>query len=163
MLAFPDPQSCPDGMVSLDLARRHARVAFCMLACVTLCAVPGKAQSMRYEWWLAPGVRAQLHLSPEQVNQIDDLFESTLGARRAQRQQLDTLESQLDTLLDHATADDQQAAALIARVEAARARRNVARMMMLYRMRRLLTPDQRQWFDSHPIQSNRGSVMPRIH
>jgi Spy/CpxP family protein refolding chaperone len=44
---------------------------------------------------------------------------------------------------------------LITRVEAARARRNVARMVMLYRMRQVLTPEQRRWFDVRAQRSYR--------
>jgi Spy/CpxP family protein refolding chaperone len=78
-----------------------------------------------------------------------------LTTRRAQRQELDVLDRQLDALLDGATADDQDAEALITRVEAAHARRNIARMWMLYRMRQILTPEQRRWFDARAQRSSR--------
>ena len=48
----------------------------------------------------------------------------------------------------HAAAEDNDAEALIKRVEDAHARRNVARTMMLYKMRKVLTVEQRHWFDS---------------
>jgi len=44
---------------------------------------------------------------------------------------------------------------LITRVEAARARRNVARMLMLYRMRQVLTSEPRHWFDVRTQKSYR--------
>jgi Spy/CpxP family protein refolding chaperone len=139
-------------MVSLARARQDRRPVFRLLAFITvcLCAMSVQAQSTQHrKWWLAHDIETQLHLTPEQIKKIDDVFESTLPARRAQRQELDALDRRLDALLDSATADDQDAAALITRVEAARARRNIARMVMLYRMRQVLTPEQRQWFDVH--------------
>lgn len=89
------------------------------------------------------------------MKKTNDVFESTLPARRAQRQELDALDRQVDALLDGATTGDQDAKALITRVEAARARRNIARMVMLYRMRQILTPEQRRWFDVRAQRSSR--------
>ena len=130
---------------------------FRVVACVAVClfAISVQAQSTHYKWWLAHDIQTQLHLTPEQVKEINDVFESTLAARRAQRQELDALDRQLDALLDSATARDLDATALITRVEAARARRNITRMVMLYRMRQILTPEQRGWFDMRARTSDR--------
>jgi Spy/CpxP family protein refolding chaperone len=144
-------------MVSFPGARQNRPPVLRALAFLTvwLYAISVQAQSTPYRWWLAHDIQTQLHLTPEQTKKINDVFESTLATRRAQRQELDGLDRQLDTLLDSATADDQEAAALIRRVEAARARRNVARMVMLYRMRQILTPEQRRWFDARAQRSYR--------
>jgi len=141
--------SRPDRMVSFHRTGQDTAPVFRVLAFVSvcLCAISVQAQSTHYKWWLARDIETQLHLTPEQVKKIDDIFESTLAERRAQRQELDALDRRLDALLDSATADDVDAAALIARVEAARAHRNTARVVMLYRMRRILTPEQRHWLD----------------
>lgn len=130
---------------------------FRVVGCVAVClfALSVQAQSTHYKWWLAHDIQTQLHLTPEQVKKINDVFESTLAARRAQRQELDALDRQLDALLDSATARDLDATALITRVEAARARRNITRMVMLYRMRQILTPEQRGWFDMRARTSDR--------
>jgi Spy/CpxP family protein refolding chaperone len=156
--------SCPDRMVSFEVAQQDRLPVLRALAFVTLCvcAVSVKAQSTHSKWWLVHDVQAQLHLTPEQVKDINNIFESTLATRRAQRQELDDLDRELDALLDSATADDRDAATLVTRVEAARARRNVGRMVMLYRMRRILTPDQRRWFDMHSTKSDRGKFTPPI-
>ena len=133
-------------------ARQNAASVLRLFAFVTvgLCAaVSAEAERAPYQWWLSHDIQLQLHLTAEQVKTIDDIFESNLPARRALRQELDALEQQLDALLDRATADDNDAAALIKRVESARARRNVARMVMLYRIRQILTPEQRRWFHEH--------------
>ena len=124
---------------------------FRVLEFVTLClfvAASAEAEATRYKWWLSDDIQKQLHLTSEQVKKIDDIYEATLPARRGQRLELDALDRQLDALLDNATADDHDAAVLIERVEDARARRNVARTMMLYKMRQVLTPEQRHCFDN---------------
>ena len=149
--------SPPDRMVSCAGERQDKPSMFRVVACVAVClfAISVQAQSTHYKWWLAHDIQTQLHLTPEQVKKINDVFESTLAVRRAQRQELDALDRQLDALLDSATARDLDAAALITRVEAARARRNIARMVMLYRMRQILTPEQRRWFDMRAESSDR--------
>lgn len=115
---------------------------------ICLCAaVPAAAQSAPLKWWLSPDIQAQLHLTAAQVRTIDAIFESNLSERRLLRQRLDRLEAELRVLLDSATVNDAAATALIERVETARARRNVARTVMLYRIRQVLAPQQRQWFD----------------
>jgi len=130
---------------------------FRVVACVAVClfAISVQAQSTHYKWWLAHDIQTQLHLTPEQVEKINEVFESTLDVRRAQRHELDALDRQLDALLDNAAAEDRDAEALIKRVEDAHARRNVARTMMLYKMRQVLTLEQRHWFDSRSTRHER--------
>ena len=120
-------------------------LAFAALCCSV--AVSAEPQSTRYKWWLSRDVQKQLQLTSEQVRKIDEIYVDTLPARRAHRRELDTLDRQLNALLENAAADDQDAEALIKRVEDAHARRNVARTMMLYKMRQVLTLEQRHWFD----------------
>jgi Spy/CpxP family protein refolding chaperone len=131
---------------------RHSRSPVLrVLACVTLClsvSVSAEPQSMRYKWWLSADIQKQLHLTSEQVRKIDEIYDATLPARRARRRELDALDRQLDALLVRGAAEDTDAEALITRVEDAHARRNVARTMMLYKMRKVLTVEQRRWFDS---------------
>jgi Spy/CpxP family protein refolding chaperone len=149
--------SPPDRMVSCAGARQDKPSMFRVVACVAVClfAISVQAQSTHYKWWLAHDIQTQLHLTSLQVKKINDVFESTLAVRRAQRQELDTLDRQLDALLDNAAAEDRDAEALIKRVEDAHARRNVARTMMLYKMRQVLTPEQRRWFDTRAQSSDR--------
>lgn len=127
----------------------------CLLAVLMLSTLASAQEtSPRAKWWDAPGMQASLHLTREQVSKIDAVFESTLPQRLALRRQLDALESEEQTLLSQATLDDDAAMRVIERVEAVRARRNTARALLLYRIRQLLTPDQRRWFD-HRASSDR--------
>ena len=122
------------------------------IVAVGLCAgVVADAETTPSKWWSSRQVQMELHLTSQQVKRIDAIFESSLPARRALRQELDALERQLDALLDSAV-DDSVAAALITRVETAHAHRNIARMTMLYRIRQVLTAEQRRWFEAHTLQ-----------
>lgn len=115
-------------------------------------AAPGAPEPFR--WWLSPLVKAEIHLTDEQSRAIDDIVVTTLPNRRVLRGKLDALQAELDRALADATVSDAVATDLITRVEQARARRNVARSMMLVRIRRLLTPAQRAWFDRRVAESS---------
>lgn len=94
----------------------HRPLMFRVLAFVpvSLCAIAVQAKSAPYKWWLAPDAQTHLHLTPEQAKKLDDVFESALSARRAQRRALDALDRQLDAMLYIAMADDQHASTLTA-------------------------------------------------
>lgn len=100
-----------------------------------------------FRWWLSPTVKTEIHLTDDQSKAIERIVESTLAERRALRQHLDALQAELDKAIADAALDDAGARELIGRVEEARARRNIARTMMLFRIRKVLTPDQNAWFD----------------
>jgi Spy/CpxP family protein refolding chaperone len=120
----------------------HATIATISLSSI----VSAQSAVRRTPWWQSESIRQTLKLSPQQCVRLNAIFESTLEARRQLRQRLDELEHQLDEPTT-ATLTDQQATALIARVETARLQRNVARAVMLYKMRQVLTADQRERLD----------------
>ena len=154
-LALLYSPSRPHPMASCSNPRENPPPVLRALAFVVvgLCAgVAAEAETTPYKWWSSRQVQMELHLTSQQVTRIDEIFESSLPARRALRQELDALERKLDTLLDSAAVDDSAAAALITRVETARARRNIARMTMLYRIRQVLTAEQRRWLQAHALQ-----------
>jgi Spy/CpxP family protein refolding chaperone len=113
---------------------------------VVLC-LPGSAGAGASKWWQAPDVQRELHLTMQQVSAIEHVFQETLPERRTLRENLDRLDAELQHLLDAPDVDDAVIFDLIDRVEDARARRNVARTVLLLRMRRCLTPEQRAQLD----------------
>jgi Spy/CpxP family protein refolding chaperone len=112
-----------------------------LAACGPL-AIAASAQG--YRWWQDAAVQRELSLTAAQVTALEGLFASTLGERRTLRRELDRLDARVQRLLARADADDQEALEVIAAVEAARAKRNVARTLMLFRMYRMLSSDQRK-------------------
>ena len=125
------------------------RVGGALLLVLLVPCAPASAQG--FKWWQSPAVQRDIRLTSQQVTAIDAVFQATLDERRAVRARLDCLETSLRQLLDDPDPDDAAATALIDRLEQTRARRNVLRTMMLYRMRRVLTPVQRAWFDMHAV------------
>ena len=82
------------------------------------------------KWWQDPAIQQELALTAEQVR--------TLGKALAR------LERSLQHAIAAADLDDEGLGHAVDEVEAMRAKRNTTRTLMLYRMYRTLSPEQRQ-------------------
>ena len=126
------------------------RPACLWLVFVASTTVLAQEPSPRARWWDEPAMQASLHLTRDQVAKIDAIFQSGLSERQALRKQLDALEEEEDAALSQATLDDAAAMRLIERVEAMRAQRNTERAVLLYRIHKVLTPEQRHQLEHRP-------------
>lgn len=95
------------------------------------------------EWWKAPEMQRELRLTARQIASLDAVFRESLTERRRLRIELDRLEARLVGVMDRGDLDDHFATALIETVEQTRARRNILRSVMLLRMYKILSPEQR--------------------
>jgi Spy/CpxP family protein refolding chaperone len=96
----------------------------------------------RHKWWKDERFKAELGLTVQQVQEVEQIFESTLPRLRLGKQQLDQLEADLSRMIRERTADEGAVALQIERVEAARADLNKTRTLMHYRMYRVLSHEQ---------------------
>jgi Spy/CpxP family protein refolding chaperone len=97
-----------------------------------------------YRWWRDVKVQRELALTADQVKRLETVFVSTLAERRKLRRELDRLEEHVGQIIARADLNMSRASAWIEQLESARAKRNVARTLMLFKMHRILTPKQRQ-------------------
>lgn len=95
------------------------------------------------KWWQADRFKAELGLTPQQSAAIEELFQSSLPRLRAAKEALDREEAELSTLIGAEEADESRVFTQIDRVEALRSELSKTRTLMLFRMRRILTPEQR--------------------
>jgi Spy/CpxP family protein refolding chaperone len=102
----------------------------------------------RMPWWKAPDTRAELGISDKQSKDIDDIFQDTVPALRAAKEELDKLDDAVAKLIKEGSADITIVARQVGQAEQARANLTTKRTVMLYRMHRLLTPDQRAKLDA---------------
>ena len=123
----------------------HVRPWFVVVIVATL--MPAHVATEGGKWWQSRPIQHDLQLTSSQVAAIEHVFQATLPERRRLRSNLDRLEAELRRRMA-APDDDDAMLDLIDRVEAARAKRNVARTVLLVRMRRILTPDQRLQLDA---------------
>ena len=108
----------------------------------------GKKEERRVPWWKAPETRAELGISDKQSKDIDDIFQATLPGLRAAKDALDTLDDAVAKLIKEGTADIGVVTRQVGQAEQARADLTTKRTVMLYRMHRLLTLEQRTKLDA---------------
>jgi periplasmic protein CpxP/Spy len=97
-----------------------------------------------FKWWQSETFRRELGLTADQSAKIEAIFQATVPALRRQKDALDKSEADFNQMVE--ASDDAQVMAQVTVVEAARSELNKSRTMMLLRMRRVLTPDQRVKF-----------------
>ena len=98
----------------------------------------------RAKWWQDAKIQAELHLTPDQSSRIDDVFQSFFNKMKGTADQLGRREEQLSKLISG--SNDVTEAQLLKeadQVEILRGELGKNRTLMLFRMRRVLTPDQR--------------------
>lgn len=122
-----------------SLATRGAAV---MLAVLWLAAPGTQASEQRKRWWHDDQMKAELGLSPQQSAEVELVFQAALPRLRSAKKQLDVLETDLSRMIRERTADESEVAHLVDEVEAARSTLSKERTLMLYRIHRILTPDQ---------------------
>jgi Spy/CpxP family protein refolding chaperone len=108
----------------------------------------GGKDERRMPWWKAPETRAELGISEKQSKDIDDIFQANLPALRAAKEELDTLDEAVAALIKDGTADIAVVTRQVGQAEQARGNLTTKRTVMLYRMHRLLTPEQRTKLDA---------------
>jgi periplasmic protein CpxP/Spy len=129
-----------------------------LLATVALLALaqPVRGQSFGFPWWRDAQFQRDLSLTSDQTTRIENLFQSTVGALRAKKAELDQQEDELSRLIA-SNSDEASVVKQVDKVEAIRSNLNKMRTLQLLRIRQVLTPDQRtklnkihdQWEKDH--------------
>lgn len=106
-------------------------------------AADGRPEQRRWMWWRIAESRAELGITEQQSNEIDQIFQSTVSALRSAKDDLDKLDANVAQMIKAATADVSAVNQLVGRAERARAKLTTTRTVMFYRMHRVLSADQR--------------------
>lgn len=112
-----------------------------------LLLIPGAVEAQRFKWWQDEAVKRHVGLTDKQAKKIDNIFKASMPDLVKAKQELDRLEQDLIPLVDSAT-DDAELRERVDRVETARAELNKRRSLMLLRMWRVLSVEQRVKFES---------------
>ena len=124
------------------ISRRFSAAAVILTVAAVLWGSHASAQG--FKWWQSDTFIKGLGLTQEQSTKIEAVFQKTVPALRQQKDALDKAEADFNQMVE--ASDDAQVMAQVTVVEAARSELNKSRTMMLLRMRRVLTPDQRVKF-----------------
>ena len=129
-------------MNSSITSRRFALIAATVVGAAILSTPDASAQG--FKWWQSDTFVRELGLTTDQSTKIEAIFQATVPVLRRQKDALDRAEADFNLTIE--ASDDAQVMAQVGVVEAARSELNKSRTMMLLRMRRVLTPDQRVKF-----------------
>lgn len=116
-----------------------------LVALLLVTAPKGWAEQSRvHKWWQSEEYQRTLGLTADQSARIEQIFQATLPKLREYKETLDRLEVQLAQAIRQEDVEEAEIARLIDRVEAARSELSKVRALMLFRMHRVLTPEQRE-------------------
>ena len=100
------------------------------------------AGHQRTLWWKDEQARTEIGFTPEQAAEIDKIFKEYIDRARPLRDEVNILEKALSETMKARTAEVSDVAKQVDKVEHKRAELNKLRVVMLYRMHRVLTPEQ---------------------
>ncbi len=101
-------------------------------------------QERPFKWWAHEPTQRELGLTQEQTSRAEEIFQATVPRLRELWKTLDQREAELSAMIRERKADESAIAAKIDEVEQVRAELNKTRTLMLYRIHRLLTPEQHE-------------------
>ncbi|MBM3777274.1 MAG: periplasmic heavy metal sensor [Acidimicrobiia bacterium] len=109
---------------------------------------PAYGQGPRGRWWQDGTVQREIGLTADQSTRIEGLFQEALPVLRRGKRQLDAAERDLARLIESDDSSESMLVQQVDAVEAARAAMNKTRTLMLLRMRRVLSAEQRDGLDA---------------
>lgn len=99
------------------------------------------SQSRPRKWWQDEATMAVLGMTQQQSTDVEEIFQASRTRLSELKKTLDALEADLSAMVRE-RRDEAVVAAKLDEVEDARSALNKARTLMLYRMHRVLTPEQ---------------------
>lgn len=96
----------------------------------------------RKHWWIDPKLRADLGITDQQSAAVEQIWQKSLPSLREAREKLQKMDDALSKMIADGV-DEAKVMAQIDLVENTRADANKRRTLMIYRMNKVLTPDQR--------------------
>lgn len=99
------------------------------------------SQNRPRKWWQDEATMAVLEMTQQQSTDVEEIFQASRARLGDLKKTLDALEADLSTMIRE-RRDEAVVAAKLDEVEDARSAMNKARTLMLYRMHRVLTPEQ---------------------
>ena len=125
----------------------HLTAVGVLLSLTAVMGAEASQQTAPRGWWRNESIVKDLGLTAEQVARLNAIFETTVPELRQDREELGRLEAKLSRMIQDERMDEASLAVQIDRVEMARANGNKTRSLMLLRMYRVLTREQRTRFD----------------
>ena len=118
------------------------KLFICLALSLLAMAWSGPLEAQGHKWWQDERFQKGLALSPDQISKLEAVFQAAMPTLRAQKRAFDKLEDELSRLVREARIEERELEEFVVRVEAARADLSKTRTLMLFRMHRILSPEQ---------------------
>ena len=120
--------------------RRHATLVLGALAILVTSQSVNAAQ--RHKWWASEEAKQELKLTDPQTAQLETIFQSLRPKLKEFGQDLRREEKRLSEIMHAMQAEEWEVTLQIDKVESARSALSKTRILMLYRMHKMLSPEQ---------------------
>jgi Spy/CpxP family protein refolding chaperone len=104
---------------------------------------PAVAGAQGFKWWQSDKFKSELTLSTDQIVRLEEVYQALRPKLTAGKEELDRLEGGLSKLIAEGVAPEGDVMKMVDQVEHSRAELAKSRTLMIYRMHRILTVDQR--------------------
>jgi Spy/CpxP family protein refolding chaperone len=101
------------------------------------------AKARSHKWWSSEEGKAEFGITPAQSKELEGIFQSFLPALKSSKADIERYQREVSRLLSEASASEAVVLQAIDRLEAAQSGLSKTRTLMLFRMYRVLTPEQR--------------------
>jgi Spy/CpxP family protein refolding chaperone len=116
------------------------------------------AKAKNHKWWRSPEMRAEFGITDDQSVQLEAVFQSFVAALKSGMTDVDRYQKEVSKLMAAPQVSEVDVIQAINRLEAAKADLGRTRSLMLFRMYRLLTPEQRskvkRWHEQKDAAAN---------
>lgn len=116
---------------------------FTLIAVLVALPSLASAQGFPFKWWQDDKFKAQLQLSTEQCARLEKVYQDFKPKMTDQLTRLDDQQQKLSDVIAAGVLPEPEVVRMIDQVETAKAELGKTRTLMTYRLRQLLTPDQR--------------------
>jgi Spy/CpxP family protein refolding chaperone len=118
------------------------------------------AAKAKAKWWRSEELRAQFAITDAQSNELDRIFHTFYASLKSGMEDVDRYHKDVSRIMSEASASEVDVLHSIDKLEAAKASLARTRMLMLYRMYRVLTPDQREKVKKYQEQKDAAAGAP---
>ena len=119
------------------------------------------AAKAKAKWWRSPELRAEFAITDAQSTELDRIFHSFYASLKSGMEDVDRYHKDVSKMMAEGSSSEVDVLHAIDKLEAAKASLARTRMLMLYRMYRVLSPDQRIKVKRYQEQKDAAASAPR--
>jgi Spy/CpxP family protein refolding chaperone len=119
------------------------------------------AAKAKAKWWRSEELRAQFGITDAQSTELDRIFHTFYASLKSGMEDVDRYHKDVSKIMAEGSSSEVDVLHAIDKLEAAKASLARTRMLMLYRMYRVLSPDQRIKVKRYQEQKDAVASAPR--